>query len=455
MRVKTKFTLATAAVLFAFLALFLIANTVFIIHESLLVRRHELRLVAKRIDKILDTASAFSAGKIRSIVLEGIKFVSKPGCLKLAVFDGNGNLVVSTPDYAGEALVKRNYPSKEGGSFATEQWKSWYRWDTDLYFTGKHCFVKLNDTQNIEIEDDISLFFFVALPVIALLSLIGGGFLGAAATRQVRRIETAAAVVAAGDLGYRIPESGSGDEMAAMEHDLNKMFAELERSFNAVMEFSSDLAHELRTPLTVMTGELEVGLREARTPEEYQLLIAKTMEEVAFLKRMIEDMLILVKPRAAYIKDSFEKVEFSELVADTMESMQLLSETKSVELSAEIADGVKITGNPSLLKMLMHNLVHNAIKYTRKNGKVTVALSETNGAVALTVSDDGPGIPEKERESVFKRFNRLKRDRDNGSSGSGLGLAIVKKVCEVHDADITLESSPSGTIFKVVWRRFL
>lgn len=451
MKIKTKFTLATAAVLFIVAALLLCTTTVFIIHESLLVRRHDLRTALKRVNRIMSHDDKRSLGEKRALILEGIKFVAKKGCLKIAVFDLNGKLLVFNDDYDEETLRKKNYPTEVGDVFSLEQWISWHKWDTDVYYTGEHCYVKLNDRQQIEIEDDILLFFFVLLSAIVLLSWIGGAVLGNATTRQVRRVERAATLIAGGDLSYRIPETSSNDEMAGMERDLNGMFAELEQSFNRVMEFSSDLAHELRTPLTIMTGDLEVALREDRSLEEYQRVLARTMEEVASLRTLVNDMLVLVKPNSAYSNENFENFDFSLLLSQTVESLDLLADTKKIKILENIQDKVEINGNHSFLKMLIYNLLHNAIKYTGDQGVVTVSLSQNEKNTTLTISDNGPGIPAEERNNVFKRFYRLRRNAGNESSGTGLGLAIVKKVCEVHNAEITLDSSNKGSTFTVVF----
>jgi signal transduction histidine kinase len=417
------------------------------------VRRYELRIVAKRVDAILNPKNHISIEKARDEVLSGVKFVSKEGRLKIAVFNPAGELLFSSHRYIGETFQKRDYPSEKKHFISTEQWKSWRKWDTDIYYTGENCHVKLNDTQQIEIEDDISLFFFASLPAVAILSLIGGGVLSSAATRRLRRVERAVAAIAEGDLGYRIPETASNDEMAVMERNMNRMFSELETSFTRIMEFSSDLAHELRTPLTVMTGELEVALREARSQEEYQQVLANMMEEVAGLQRLVDDMLILLKPNAAYASGNFKKLDFSLLVDNVMESLDLLADSKSVKTRCDIQKGVHIYGNPSLLKMLLSNLIHNAIKYTAPNGEVSVSLAENAKTTILTVTDNGQGIPPEEQSNVFKRFYRMRSDGKNKNFGTGLGLAIVKKVCEVHDAEITLESSNEGSTFTVTWTK--
>jgi heavy metal sensor kinase len=389
--------------------------------------------------------------KKQSEIAEGIKFIAKDGFLKIVVYDRDGKQFFFNEDYKDEFFCKKNYPVLIGTIFTTQQWVGWTKWDTDLYYSGENCYIKINDLQQIEIAEDILLFFFVSLPIIAVLSLIGGAILGSAATRHVRRVECAAQAVANGDLTYRIPETSSNDEMMAMGKNLNRMFAELEHSFKRIMEFSSDLAHELRTPLTVMTGELEVALRETRTSEEYQDVLVRTMEEVAFLKRLINDMLILLKPDSAYSNENFESVDFSLLLLKSVEFLEMLADTKNITILKNIQDDIKLNANSSLLRMLIYNLIHNAIKYTGDQGEVTITLSKEKKKISLSVSDNGPGIPEADHENIFKRFFRLGRDKEKQSSGTGLGLTIVRKVCDVHCAEIKVNSSESGSTFTVVF----
>jgi signal transduction histidine kinase len=268
--------------------------------------------------------------------------------------------------------------------------------------------------------------------------------------KRAQRIENAAALIASGKLSCRIPESNSNDEVGIIENNLNKAFSDLEKSFNAVMEFSSDIAHELRTPLTIITGEIEVALREPRKPEEYQEVIVKVLEEIMLLRKIIDDMLILVKPDSAYRIGAFENVDISEIILDTLVFFQVVAESKSIALEHNVEKDININAAPPFVRLVFSNLLNNAIKYTQNGGRIDVSLERTKEKILFSVSDNGPGIPEEEQKKIFSRFYRVNKTKE---SGLGLGLAIVQKACQIHNAQITLKSAPGkGSCFCVEFK---
>jgi signal transduction histidine kinase len=301
--------------------------------------------------------------------------------------------------------------------------------------------------QRLEIQEDISAFFFGSLLVNVILSLTAGIIITSRIMKRASRIEKAANQIASGNLKYRIPASVTDDEMRKVENNLNNAFSELEDSFNKIMEFSSDIAHELRTPLTVIKGEIEVALREKREPEEYQIAMSSVLEEMELSRKIIDDMLILVKPESAYRAKPFEDVNISETINSIIEHYKIIADSKNIEIVSEITNELKVKGIESLINLIFTNLIYNAIKFTQEKGTINITLRPEKSNVIFSVSDNGPGIPSEEQEKIFTRFYRMKKEN---STGSGLGLAIVKKLCDIHNAEIKVKSGEClGTEFIV------
>ena len=454
MKIRTKLTLLIAVGMLLFGLLLIALGAAFSIHEVLLVKRHDLKDAARRIDVLLGESSAnglppsSAADEIRN----GLCFIEKKRkCLSAVVFDNKGRLA-----FADEEMDKvfdvGEYPRKAGKYLETRHWKAWNLWTIDFRYRGENCYVKSKLTQQLEIQEDLSLFFFGSLPVIAIISLLGGWLITNRLLARMRVIETAAAEIASGNLKYRIPPSDGDDELSEVESNLNHAFAKLEEYFTKIMEFSSDIAHELRTPLTVISGEVEVALRESRGKEEYQETLAGILDEVSTLRKIIDDMLVLVKPESAYSAVVFEKVDVSDVASDIADFYAVLAEAKGVCMETAIDRDVSVDGIYSLLRLVFANLIDNAIKFSPENagGKVEVELKLAGDSAVFLVSNDGPPIPLGEREKIFTRFHRSESNR--GKRGVGLGLAIVKKVCDIHGASIEVESDIDGNAFKVVFR---
>ena len=449
MKIKPKLILLIASTIIIFAVIFLIAGTVFSIHEILLVKRHDLKIISRKIDnEMLDFPPPdmqYFQGKIKN----GLLFAEKQDVLKVEIFDLKGNRVFCSGGPKIATFNHKIYAEKTGRFNETAIWTKWNRWDIEFYYTGINCYIKIKLQQKLEIQEDLSLFFFGSLPVIIILALIAGHITTSQILKRAGRIQNAAEQIASGNLKYRIPDSIVRDEIQSLENNLNYAFSELEKAFNNIMEFSADIAHELRTPLTIITGEIEVSLRETRTTEEYQIILADTLEEIAMLRKIIDDMLILVKPESAYKTIPFEPIDISSNIADVIGSYKMVSEAKNIRMITEIESGITVQGIKSMMHLIFSNLIYNAIKFTPENGEIKISMATENAnCVRFSVTDNGPGIPKGELDKIFARFYRLKQD--NNTRGTGLGLSIVKKVCDVNNAVIEVKSTEGqGSCFIV------
>ena len=428
---------------------FLLAGTIFTIHESLLIKKHELTVAAKEINILLkEMKREGNIEKFATQIEQGLKFISKKELWSIEVFDSNGNPIYHTSANSDVIFENSEFPQKIDSFYNHFQWQSWDHWRINSFFRGDGCYIKMSLVQKLEMEEDISTFFIASFIISTILSFLVGKIITSSILKRAGHIEKAARIIAGGNLKHRIPESTSNDELRIIENNLNNAFGELEESFDKVMQFSSDIAHELRTPLTIITGEIDVALAEQRSTGEYQTLMVNILEEVSLLRKIIDDMLILVKPQSAYTSIEREDIDISAMLEDLVLTYSIIGDAKNIKLTVDIQPDIHWKGIKSMVYLIFSNLIHNAIKYTKNNGTVTITLRQER-SIQFVVSDNGPGIPKEEQENIFSRFYRL---NSTANRGCGLGLAIVRKACEVSHADISLDSSPGkGSTFTVIF----
>jgi signal transduction histidine kinase len=201
----------------------------------------------------------------------------------------------------------------------------------------------------------------------------------------------------------------------------------------ALRGVTDDIAHDLRTPLTRLRARLEAAAA-APTGEA----IAAAQQEADALLEIFAALLRIAQVESGTQRAGFTRVDLSAIAASVAEVYAPAAEERGQALTAAIAPGIVVTGDPALLTQMLANLMENAVRHGRQGGRVALTLD----AAAVTVSDDGPGIPAAEQERVFRRFHRL--DAARSTPGSGLGLALVRAVAELHGMAIALEDAAPG-----------
>jgi len=255
------------------------------------------------------------------------------------------------------------------------------------------------------------------------------------------RVVSAFKTISAEHLDRQVQGSGAGDELDRLAQTLNKMLGRLNVAFQEVRQFSADASHELQTPLTVLKGEIEVGLRSPRRPEEYQAILRSALEETDRIARLVEGLLLLSRSDAGVLRMDRRPVKLKDLIEEVIQEFQPLAGSHSVKLRIGPMEPAQIQGDPDHLRRLLLNLLDNGIKYTRPGGSVEISLRRDEKFAILQVSDTGMGIAKEDQEKVFRRFYRTAAARAQGEIGSGLGLAIARSIVEAHGGRIQVESA--------------
>jgi heavy metal sensor kinase len=301
-----------------------------------------------------------------------------------------------------------------------------------------------------DLQGNLYLTFLILIPVAVLISVVGGYMLAKNALRPVDEIVTQARKISAENLDLTIPVRNPRDEIGRLGITINEMTTRLHESFAQVRQFSADASHELRTPLTIMRGEIELALRNPKTPEEYRAVLESALEEIMRMTAIIDNLLVLAKADQGTYHADFSEVDLTALVQELYEDSEVLAERKDIHVALRETTDITIVGDRLRLRQLILNLLDNAIKYTPQGGTVTLALGQEDGSARIEVSDTGIGIPPEEQAKIFDRFYRVDKARSRELGGSGLGLSIAKWIAELHRGTITVHSTPhEGSTFTV------
>ncbi len=281
--------------------------------------------------------------------------------------------------------------------------------------------------------------FLALLPVLALLiwGLVGHGLRPLARLAQALKSRTV-------DSLYHLPDGRVPEELQPLVFSLNDLLSRLKASLAVQRAFVADAAHELRTPLTALQLQAQLVER-AESDDDKAAALAELKNGLHRLSHLVQQLLTLARqePGAGELRRA--SVCLADLVRDVVVDHARLAEARQIDLGVSAADEVaQVSGDADALRILLSNLVGNALRYTPAGGRIDVSCGDDQGLPSICVDDSGPGIPEDERERVFDRFYRGKMAGDGNVEGSGLGLSIVRMIAERHGAQIRLDESAAG-----------
>jgi len=292
--------------------------------------------------------------------------------------------------------------------------------------------------------------------VLALYAGVVGAWSARAITRgvlgDIDELRRGLQSVAQGERDVQIATEG-GDELALVARDIEDLAATLQREElsraaleDARRQLLAAISHDVRTPLTslrLLSAALADDIVDGATRLEY---VSRIGVHVRAMSAMIDDLFELSRLEAGDISWTMERVPLEDLVLETVDAMRAQAEAGSVSVRAELTRDLEAArANPEQIQRVLFNLIQNAIRHTPADGSVTVRASSIEDAVQVEVLDTGHGIPEAERELVFKAFVQG-GDRASRSNGSaGLGLAISRAIVEAHGGRIWIEDAHAGT----------
>ena len=238
------------------------------------------------------------------------------------------------------------------------------------------------------------------------------------------------------------------DEIKPLAGALNDLLARLRQSIGAQRAFIADAAHELRTPLTALQLQIQLAER-AQTPAERAQAFGELKQGYMRAMNMVQQLLTLARQEPDAAEMRREPVALRALAQQAVADHAALAEERGIDLGIAEAAEVSVAGDPDALRILLGNLVSNALRYTPRGGRVDVHVVKDGHDTVLAVQDTGPGIPEQDLARVFDRFYRVP---GTAEVGSGLGLAIAKQIAEAHGALLTLGNTHPGLRAELRWK---
>jgi signal transduction histidine kinase len=271
--------------------------------------------------------------------------------------------------------------------------------------------------------------FLIGGPVALLLASLAGYALAGAALRPIEAMRRRAADISTSSLDERLPVGEAGDEVSRLGKTLNEMLSRIEGGVLRERRFVADASHQLRTPLSLLTTELDLALRRARSSEELRHALESAAESTARLSRLADDLLLLARADDGRVPLQVEETDVADLVHDVGGRFGVRVE----------AEPLVVRADRLRLEQALTNMLDNAVRHG--SGDVLLTAYRRNGSVELHVLDEGVGFRDGFLEHAFERFSRA----DPASpDGSGLGLAIVETIARAHGGEAHAVNRPGG-----------
>ena len=282
------------------------------------------------------------------------------------------------------------------------------------------------------------------------IAVMVGLFLSETITTRIQQLNTAAGLVAQGQLSTRLAVTGR-DEMASLARSFNAMLAQLEAAEQkkaGVEMLRRDLVawvgHDLRTPLTSIRAIIEALADGLVEDDATRLRYLRTAQaDIEALSHLIDDLFEMSQIDAGGLRMDLEPGDIADLVSDSLERFSEQARQKDVRLEGHISPQVgRVMMDEKRIGRVFTNLIANALRHTPAGGVIQVSVDRSEAGLVVSVQDSGEGIRAEDQPYVFERFYRGEKSRNRSTGGAGLGLAIAKGIVEAHGGKIGIESQP-------------
>ena len=259
-----------------------------------------------------------------------------------------------------------------------------------------------------------------------------------------------------GNIDLRIPVK-SKDEIGEFAETFNKMLDKLHEDINKLKkletirsEFLGNVSHELRTPIFAIQGMLETLLQGALDDSEVgRDFVQRALANTQRLNTLLNDLIEISRIESGDMKMSFRYFEINSFLSQIITEMEPIANQRGIKLEVSLAEqNVDVYGDKERIKQAIINLIDNAIKYNKPNGKVVVCARKCDQELKIIIEDTGVGIADEHIPRIFERFYRVDKERSREAGGTGLGLAIVKHIVEAHGSRVEVQSK------KGEWSKF-
>jgi signal transduction histidine kinase len=317
--------------------------------------------------------------------------------------------------------------------------------------TGEYLLIGQDTSTLRAMEHVIVRAFGTGLGATLLLALAGAILFGRIVLHRVETVGVTARAIAGGDLSSRVPLRGTDDEFDGLGKSVNAMLDRIEALIDGLRRVTTDIAHDLRTPLGRLRQRLERAHASGATTDELRDAIARSIIHVDNILETFGALLHIAQLESAAGTRPPQAVDLSHLLAGIVDDFSPAAEDEGQNLTARIPEGLTLSGDPELIAQMMANLVDNAIRHCPRGTSIHIGARSDADAVVVTVSDNGLGIPQDERDKVLRPFYRLEASR--ATKGNGLGLSMVAAIAKWHHAHVELGDSSPGLRVTIKFRK--
>ena len=310
--------------------------------------------------------------------------------------------------------------------------------------------VMFQSTSSIkQLVNELNMHFWIAGGISVIVLLIVYTALSKVITRPLIRMKEATEKLSKGDFDVSLPYIGK-DELGELSGSIQKLANDLERLKNERNEFLASIAHELSTPLTYLIGYTKVAMRKEISEEAREQYLSIIAEESERMKELVKNLLDLAKMDENTFTVSKEYFGAQTFFENIVKLVGPSFEMKNIKLILLCENNFQVHADSLRLEQIVLNLLDNALKYSKENTEVTLAVRKKEKKTIISVIDFGIGIPTDEVEFVFEKLYRVEKSRSRSFGGSGIGLAVVKELVEAHGGSIEVKSIyGNGSTFTV------
>ena len=354
--------------------------------------------------------------------------------------------VASFPPVSGVTIVSDNSIRAKSGSVS----------DSYLALSARvgagHLIVAQSREQVEEMGEIFLAVLFIGLLPALVIAGLAGLWVAKGARIKIDAIQHTLLELKSGTLSARLEGvEGRSDDLSGIGQEVNRMARAQEALVASIRQVSSDIAHDLKTPIQRVAVVLEQVMNKTTLTEGQEVLLSRAIGETERIVQTFQSLLQLAQIEGGAVRDRLHPVNLVEVSRDVVDFLEVEAEERGFALSLRVQPNVVacIKGDRHLLSQLIGNLVQNALTHVPKGGPVVVEVTGRGNETVLTVSDHGPGIPEKERGKVLQRLYRL--DQSRTTEGNGLGLSLVSAISDLHGARLTLEDNMPGLRVRIIF----
>ncbi|WP_287828773.1 HAMP domain-containing sensor histidine kinase [Bacteroides sp.] len=295
--------------------------------------------------------------------------------------------------------------------------------------------------------DALSRIIWISYPLVLIALFFVARIIVGRSIRPINSIIETSNKITRDNLVSRIPLPENHDELFILSQTINDLLDRVEQVIEREKLFTSYASHEFRTPLAVLKGTLEVMIRKPRSDEEYRHKVNYCLREIDRLDLLIDQLLLLTRYESQKKTLTFKDFKLKEIVDISINRIQSEKQYSRIYTQNHIPESVTIYTDAYIFSTILDNILSNAFKYSKEEGKIDVSLKEYGDTLVLLVQDYGQGIAPQDLEHIFDDFYRANLAITSENKGFGLGLSIVKRLSLLLNIDVSIKSeSQKGTI---------